>query len=613
MKKVFSVIVCLVFGLAMSPRLTAQQPNILWLTCEDMSLYLGSYGHPLVRTPNLDRLAEKGIRYTNAFANGVQCSPARSTMVSGQYAPMLGMDWHRGKVPAPEDIYYPAYLQEAGYYCTNSNKEDYNSSNRSKDLWNESNKKAHYKNRPPGMPFFSVFNEGITHMTRVATRDTTGRTPRTILPEQVTLPRWLPDLPEIRDDLAWHYDAAELMDQWVGEQLAELAQAGLADSTIVFFFSDHGGCLPGSKAYPRILGSQVPMLVYFPPAFAHLAPMDQPAVSDDLISFVDLAPTVLNLLDIPIPEQMSGLPLMGPEAKKREMVYIFRSNQGPNFIPARGITDGRYHLNVNFNTGYRPGGRQDYQWQMPAFQAWEAASLAQLTNPTQNWMWELHEAIEFYDLAADPDELHNLAANPAADSLIQHYLAELLTLMKKEKDLGLYPIQLRRQETNEPLYDYVRRTEQDIGEVVDLAFLAATAGPGDISILAEFLDHSRPVMRYWAAVGITQLARRGLISGLPDGVIRHFHDDTEEAVVRDICAESMVWQFQSEEALAYLYDQFLQQDETALAALQNLGTLILPLSTQLESLLDDQQGDQFYLRSMLINIGSLSYDELFPR
>lgn len=603
---------CLVVGLVISTNLIAQQPNILWLSCEDMSLYLGSYGNTLVSTPNLDRLAAKGIRYTQAYANGVQCSPARSTMISGQYAPMLGMDWHRGRVPAPEGIYYPAYLREAGYFCTNNSKEDYNSSTTPDNLWDESNKNAHYKNRPAGQPFFSVFNEGITHMTRVATRDTTRRTPRTILPEQVTLPLWLPDLPEIRNDLAWHYDAAELMDQWVGEKLAELEEAGLAENTIIFFFSDHGGCLPGSKAYPRILGSQVPMLVYFPPAFAHLAPMEQPAVSEDLISFVDLAPTVLNLLDIPIPEQMSGLPLMGPEAQKRETVYIFRSNQGPNFIPARGITDGRYHLNVNFNTGYRPGGRQDYQWQMPAFQAWEVASMAQRTNSTQNWMWELHEAIEFYDLAADPDELHNLVADPEADSLIQHFLSLLLRQMKEEKDIGLYPIQLRRQETGEPLYDYVRRTNQNMEELIDMAFLAAKAGPSDIHTLTTGLDHDRPVMRYWAAIGLNQLARKGLLQQLPDEVMAHFGDEHEAPVIRDVCAEMMVWHHHNIDALEFLYNQFIMKDEAAIASLQNLGPLIMPLKDQLNSLLGNKKGDQFYLRSMLINVGLLPYSGLFP-
>ena len=203
-----------------------ERPNILWLVTEDMSPYLGSYGNNLVDTPNLDTLAAKGIRFTQAHSNGAMCSPARSTLISGIYATSLGTDIHRESRPVPDSFYFPIYLREAGYFCTNFAKEDYNNLRTPTNVWDESKPKASYIDRPDkSQPFFSVFNNHLTHMNRVATRTVEGRSPRNVDMNRVNVPAYIPDLPDVRNDIAWNMDAVMLMDKWVGEHLQDLKNA----------------------------------------------------------------------------------------------------------------------------------------------------------------------------------------------------------------------------------------------------------------------------------------------------------------------------------------------------------------------------------------------------
>jgi len=374
--------ICFLFYLLIAINGFAQdRPNILWLVCEDMSPYLSCYGNTMIKTPNLDRLAEKGIRYTRAHSNGAQCSPSRSTIISGMYAVSLGTDIHREKRPVPDFLYFPKYLRDAGYYTSNNAKQDYNNLKTPKNVWDASGKNATYKDRPDkSKPFFAVFNTGITHMSRVATRTTEGRSSRSVPMDKVIVPPYIPDLPEVRDDISWNMDAVKRMDAWVGQQLKELEQSGEADNTIIFFYADHGGTVPRGKAYVYETGTLVPFIVYFPPRWKHLAGTTIPSVSDRLVSFVDLAPTVLSLCNVSIPDFMVGAPFLGKAANDaqnlRQYIFTFRANQGDTYAPSRAITDGRYKLIWNYQSAYPNGTRQDYQWQMPAQQAWDKAFMA---------------------------------------------------------------------------------------------------------------------------------------------------------------------------------------------------------------------------------------------
>jgi len=241
----------------------ADKPNFLWLWIEDTSYYnLGITGNNQVETPQLDSLAQNGVLFTRAYSCGPQSSPARSTLITGMYSFSTASDWHRQKRAVPSSFYFPQYLKQAGYYCTNNSKTDYNSTVANGVIWNASSSSAHYKNRSTAeTPFFAVFNHGGTHMSCITDNPISERTNRKILPSLTPLPAYLPDGDSLRDDRAWHLDKVSEMDNWVAGHLKALRDAGLDQNTIVFFSSDHGGCTPGSKGFLREDGVRVPLII----------------------------------------------------------------------------------------------------------------------------------------------------------------------------------------------------------------------------------------------------------------------------------------------------------------------------------------------------------------
>ena len=266
----------IILGLSSVSMLSAKddiRPNILWLTFEDTSAYeFGCYGNKDVSTPNVDSLAQRGVQFMNAWSVGPQSSPARSSLITGCYAPTYGMDFHPVPFDTPEDIFFPQRLREAGYYCTNNNKTHYNTTTDNKSCWDECNKKASYNSpkRKDGQPFFAVFNTVTSHMGRIRTFHTDGRRDYTregIYPQLLTLPSYVPDLPEVRSDYAGHLEAVQDVDKWVKIYLDDLKEKGLDENTIIFFFSDHGGCVPRGKGYLFESGLRVPLVVYFPEKF----------------------------------------------------------------------------------------------------------------------------------------------------------------------------------------------------------------------------------------------------------------------------------------------------------------------------------------------------------
>ncbi|PHN05698.1 sulfatase family protein [Flavilitoribacter nigricans] len=591
-----------------------KSPNILWLVVEDLSPYFSFYGNPYTNTPTLDELAAESIVFTNAFSNGAQCSPARSTLISGIYAPMLATDWHREARAVPEQFYFPKYLQEAGYYCTNSSKRDYNASNPPQGIWNDSSNKASYVDRPDKeQPFFAVFNYGGTHTKRIATRNVEGRSPRRTDPARVELPPYLPDEAWIRDDLAWHYDAVTEMDAWVKSKLEELEASGEADNTIVFFYSDHGGCLPRAKAFVYETGTQIPLVVHFPKKLKRLAGVKTPSRDDRLVGFIDFAPTLFNLIGMEAPGFMMGQAFLGrkqPQPKSR--LFLYRANQEQSFIPSRAWTDGRYRLIWNFNTAYPNGARQSYQWQMPSYQAWDRAHLEGKTDGIENRFWEPMTALEFYDTDQDPYEVNNLVNDPAQRERVSQMLKELMDFMIDNKDLGLYPWSMRHREDATPFYESVRLSGQDVASVIRAAALASIAGPADLPALEDLLNNTDPAIQYWAARGVLQMLEKGMITQIPGGILRIFGDEAANTELRLACAEVMVKHGNDRDALYYIVDQVEADYYIAYATLQNLGASAKPAASRLIQLLDKEGLKHFHIRSALINTGHLDYKGIYP-
>ncbi|MEX2336767.1 MAG: sulfatase [Fulvivirga sp.] len=615
-KKLIVFLLLMVFKIGSSH--AQDRPNILWLTCEDMSPYLRSYGNTLVNTPHLDKLAAEGVRFTMAHSNGAQCSPARSTMISGKYAFSLGTDIHREKRPVPDQFYFPIYLRQEGYYCTNNKKQDYNNLKTPENVWDESSPMATYLNRKDkSKPFFAVFNSGITHMNRVATLTVKGRSPRKVRLDAIDIPHYIPDLPKVRDDIAWHMDAVMLMDQWVGKQLSKLKESGEGENTIIFFFSDHGGTVPRGKGHVYESGTKVPLIAWFPEKWRHLAGMPLPAESDRLVSFIDFAPTIFNMVGIEAPNFMEGKAFFGPGSDKRKnqkkYVITFRANLEHTFTPVRGITDGRYKLIWNYQSAYPNGARQKYQWQMPAHHAWDVANRKNNLNEVQKKFWLPTATFELYDLQMDAQETRNLAFEGNYAKIFATLKNELQNELRKQNDLGFIPREYRQVLQEEgALYEVTQNKNMDIKKYIAAAETASHRDLKNLEILAAYLTDDDPVVQYWGASGICGLAKAGLIQSLPPQAADAMAKAEVIPEVKSMLAEAMIYVGNAKEGLNFLLNKIREDFMPAATAMQNVGNLAKPVVPELNKLLEQEGiGGKFYLRSALINCGALPYSALY--
>src|SRR3954470_11923346 len=391
----------------------AELPNILWVTCEDIGPHLGCYGDTYSVPPNLDALAAKGMRYTNASSNAPVCAPARTTIISGLYPPSTGAEHMRSLVNLPPQFrMFPQFLRDGGYYATNNSKEDYNLEKPGR-VWDISSKNAHWKHRLKGQPFFAVFNHVISHESQI--RNEIEKSNQIHDPAKVRLPAYHPDTPEVRRDWAQYYDRITMMDREAGNNLRELEKAGLADDTIVFFFSDHGSGMPRNKRSACNSGLNVPFIVYFPPKWRQLAPKDYKSggTSDRLVSFVDLAPTVLSLAGIKAPEHMQGVPFCGKfAAAEPPYSFGFRGRMDERIDLVRSVRDKQYMYVRNYMP-YLPAGQHNaYMFETPTTRVWHELFEQGKLNADQSAFWQPKALEELYDFKVDPDEIHNLAGSP---------------------------------------------------------------------------------------------------------------------------------------------------------------------------------------------------------
>ena len=227
-----------------------ERPNILWVVSEDNSPLLGAYGDEFAVTPNIDRLAAEGVLYENAFATAPVCAPSRSTLITGVYPPTMGTQHMRSTNTIK---FFPRYMQDAGYHCTNSVKRDYNTIDQ-EETCNESSIGATYRNRNEGQPFFAVFNSTTSYESAI-------HKPINRLvhdPEKVPIPPYHLATEEVKHDWAQYCDRITKMDAQIGKVLQELDEQGLADNTIVFYYSDYGGALGRCKRYMYESGLHIP-------------------------------------------------------------------------------------------------------------------------------------------------------------------------------------------------------------------------------------------------------------------------------------------------------------------------------------------------------------------
>lgn len=479
------------------------RPNILWLTCEDTGPHVGCYGDTYSHTPNLDALAQRGMIYLHAWSTAPVCAPARTTIISGMYPSSTGSEHMRSWVPFPPRLsFYPQILRGAGYYCTNNSKEDYNLINEGR-VWDESSGKAHWKNRPAGKPFFAIFNFTITHESQIRNR------PHDLIhdPSKVRLPAYHPDTPEVRRDWAQYYDRITQMDAQAGEKLRELEEAGLADETIVFFYGDHGSGMPRSKRCPYNSGLQVPLIVYIPPKFRHLASPDyQPGgKTERLVGFVDLAPTVLSLAGVRPPDWMEGHAFLGPyAAEPQPFLFGLRGRMDERYDVIRSVTDGRYVYIRNYLPYLPLGQHVTYMFQTPTTRVWRQLFDEGKLSQAQAYFWQRPRAPEeLYDLQNDPDEVNNLAGRPEYRDVQTRLEKALRDHILVTRDLGFLPEpEIHSRAGDGTPYDYGHSQDYRLPRILQAAEMASSLNPQNIPGLIGLLGDEDSALRFWAALGL---------------------------------------------------------------------------------------------------------------
>jgi arylsulfatase A-like enzyme len=481
----------------------AELPNILWITCEDTGPQLRCYGDDYAETPNLDRLAGKGLRYRYAWSNAPVCAPARTTIISGVYPTSTGSEHMRSEVETPPFMrMYPQLLRERAYYCTNNNKEDYNLKKPGR-VWDDSSGKAHWKNRKPGQPFFAVFNITVSHESQIRVR------PHTLKhdPSQVRVPAYHPDTPEVRHDWAQYYDKVTEMDAQAGKRLQELEDAGHAGETIIFFYGDHGSGMPRSKRWPYNSGLHVPLIVFVPDKFKHLAPKEYAAggASDRLVSFVDLAPTLLSLAGVKPPEWMQGHAFMGKfDAPPQPFVYGFRGRMDERYDMVRSVRNERYVYIRNYMPHLIYGQHIDYMFQTPTTRVWRRLYDEGKLAPPKTYFWEPKPAEELYDLQADRDEVHNLADSPQHQAILEQLRQANKEHLLRIRDAGfLSEAEQHRRSAGTTMYEMGHDAQKyPLERIFGIAEVASSRKSDVLYQLQRAMKDEDGAVRYWAAMGL---------------------------------------------------------------------------------------------------------------
>lgn len=497
-----------------------EKPNILWITIEDTSPeFIGVYGNSYAKTPNIDKIATEGVRFNNAFSTGTVCSPSRSCIITGVKTYKLGTGHHRSSVPIPDYIKgFPYYLQKEGYYTTNNKKTDYNIANEDAFIdkaWNESSDNAGWWNRKPGQPFFAVFNYAESHQSRTMTWPYPQykkeiydqlKPEERIGDNEFPMPPIYHDSPEMRKQFARVYNSLKFTDKKIGDLLDKLDKDHLRDSTIIFFYADHGEGMPRGKTNGIDYGYRVPFVIWFPPMYSHLSPWGKAGVvSSELIDFEDLAPTMISLAQGKAPDYMTGRILIGKD-RSQPVDQLFLSNDRADNSPdlVRTITDGEFMYSRNFMA---------FEPELRYIRYMEIADVKQqMRNDFKKGKLDKFQQSLFaprapevlFDIKNDPWEMNNLAQDPKYNKQLLNLRENLIKHMINEKDVLLLP----EYETNEIsksqiLFEYRQDSNKfPVNEICEAASLSGFRGKEIAVKQIAMLNSPDKFIRYWAIIGL---------------------------------------------------------------------------------------------------------------
>ena len=397
----------------------SELPNIIWFVADDLGDGdLGCCGNPSIRTVNLDRMAAEGVRFTSAFVTTSSCSPSRASFFSGMYPHATGAeDLH---VHLPENIrILPHYLAGLGYHTINVGKYHLGPLVSNQFHQRESrieNWKALLEERPAGRPFFLSLCFYDPH------RDyQPGAIPDPTKCEDVIVPPYLPDTPEVRADLAAYYDECVRLDRVVGEVLEYLERNRIADNTLAVFFSDNGMPFPRAKTSCYDSGIRTPFIVRYPPR------VPAGKVNRSLFSMVDLAPSMLGMLGIEPGQLMQGTDasslFLDPSSVGREYIHA-ESNWHDLDEHIRAVRDSRYKYIRNYFPRQRANVPLDVL-RSPSYSSMlELRESGRLTAEQMRLFIVPRPAEELYDTSSDPFEFTNLAADPRYSGQLQRLREE---------------------------------------------------------------------------------------------------------------------------------------------------------------------------------------------
>jgi len=418
------------------------QPNVLWIIGEDFSPELGCYGDPTVSTPNIDRLASEGVRYTQACITAPICSIARSALMTGRYQTSIGAHQHRSHrvdgYQLPEGVgIFTDLFREAGYHTSNlrrspvggTGKTDFNF-----NLDQEPYDGDDWAERAEGQPFYAQINFSETHRAF-------SPHPKSIDPATVELPPYYPDHPAVRKDWALYLEDTQHLDDKVGAVLQRLEDEGLAEDTIVFFFSDHGRAMPRGKQFLYEGGMVIPLIVRIPEKFRP-ADFTPGSTNDDLISHIDITATSLALAGIERPGNLDAQVFIGPEAAAPRTIQFCardRADETVDRIRAARTADWKYIRNYYPERPYtQPNHYKDTSYpSLQVLKQWKEEG--KLNDAQKPFMADSRPPEELYDLNADPYELTNLAADPAHAEKLAEMQTALDAWIKDTGDAGEIP------------------------------------------------------------------------------------------------------------------------------------------------------------------------------
>jgi arylsulfatase A-like enzyme len=462
----------------------ATRPNVVFIVSEDNSIhYLDMFFKGGAETPNIEKLAEHGLKFTHAFSNSPVCSVARSTLATSVYAPRLGTQYHRrtklATLPKGWKL-FQQYLADAGYYTTNRSKTDYNAQT-GKKAWHSSSKKASWKNRPnKDTPFFHMESHAQSHEGRLhfsgAQMKAGGLTTD---PKTVTVAPYHPNTKTFQYTYAKYHDCIKTIDNIVGNTVASLKEAGQLENTFIFYFGDHGGVLPRGKGYVYESGLHVPLVVRIPKNFKHLVDANAGDKVTGFVSFIDFGPTVLNLAGISTPKHMDGKPFLGKGIKtadvsKRDEAFGYADRFDEKYDLIRTLRKGKYKYHRNYHPFYADGLQNNYRYRMLAYKEWRTLFNAGKLNKAQSAFFQPRQPESLYDVEADPHEINNLANNPKLNDVLLDMRSRLSEKVKSINDLSMYPesVMVDQALGDGPAYGNARASEiARLNDIADLALL----------------------------------------------------------------------------------------------------------------------------------------------